>query len=296
MTYFTLPNESLITFAICFSVIAFVLFVLRLYTQMKARQTLSEELAKRDNFALGISYASYLLSLVLVIGYLIDNFSLMVMQQTPWKTPVLLILMLLFIKTGQAIHRKWILNRFNEEKAILKQNVCAAMVDSGMLLGNSIVVIGLVNWSQTNSLYSLLVVFVNFIVLQGMFALDSKIREARFAKFNQGASLQNNFNLENTSIGIRYAGKSLGMALALYAGLASAEYYSGKMVENVFILIVHCGFMWLAVNMMARLIKFIVLYKVNTGAEVDQQDNIGIAAVEFSVYCAMGYILIQIFT
>ncbi|MBS3798233.1 hypothetical protein [Pseudoalteromonas sp. BDTF-M6] len=296
MTYFTLSNESLYTFAICFAAIALVLFLLRIYTQIKARQTLSEELAQRDNFALGISYASYLLSLVLVIGYLLDDFSLAVMKQAPWKVPFLLLLMLLFIKVGQAIHRKWILSRFNEEKAILKQNVCAAMVDSGMLLGNSIVVIGLVNWSQTNSLYSLLVVSVSFLMLQCMFALDSKIREARFAKFNQGASLQNNFNLENTSIGIRYAGKSLGLALAIYAGLASATYHSGKMVENVFTLAVHCGLMWILVMAMSRVVLLIVLYRVNTGVEVDHQDNVGIAAVEFSVHCAMGYLLIQFFT
>ncbi|MEO2280580.1 DUF350 domain-containing protein [Pseudoalteromonas pernae] len=296
MTYFSLSNESLYTFAISFVAIALVLFTLRIYTQVKARQALAVELAHRDNFALGISYASYLLSLVLIIGYLIDDFSLALMKQTPWKVPLLLVLMLLFVKVGQAIHRKWILSRFNEEKAILKQNVCAALVDSGMLLGNSIVVIGLVNWSQTNSLYSLLVVFVNFLMIQGIFALDSKVREAQFAKFNQGASLQTNFNLENTSIGIRYAGKSLGLALALYAGLASAEYYSGKMVENVFTLAVHCGFMWLAVKAMTRIVLMIVLYKVNTGVEVDQQDNVGIAAVVFCVYCAMGYLLIQFFT
>ncbi|WP_151173144.1 DUF350 domain-containing protein [Pseudoalteromonas ruthenica] len=295
MTYFSLSNESLYTFAISFVAIAAVLFALRIYTQVRARQALKEELAQRDNFALGISYASYLLSLVLIIGYLVDDFSLTVMREEPWKVPLLLILMLLFTKVGQAIHRKWILSRFNEEKAILKQNVCAALVDSGMLLGNSIVVIGLVSWSQTNSMYSLLVVFVNFLFLQGLFALDSKVREARFAKVNQGASLQSNFNLENTSIGIRYAGKSVGMALTLYAGLASANYYSGKMVENVFTLAVHCGLMWLLVNAMARAVLLIVLYRVDTGVEVDHQDNVGIAAVVFSVYCAMGYLLIQFF-
>ena len=144
-------------------------------------------------------------------------------------------------------------------------------------------------------MYSFYVVFVNFLFLQGLFALDSKVREARFAKVNQGASLQSNFNPENTSIGIRYAGKSVGMALALYAGLASADYYSGKMVENVFTLAVHCGLMWLLVNAMARAVLLIVLYRVDTGVEVDPPNNVGIAAVVFSVYCAMGYLLIQFF-
>ena len=53
-----------------------------------------------------------------------------------------------------------------------------------------------------------------------------------------------NFNLENTSIGIRYAGKSIGLALAGYSGLASASFISGKMVENLFTLVSHCGAMW----------------------------------------------------
>lgn len=149
---------------------------------------------------------------------------------------------------------------------------------------------------HTQGYSSLLIATVSFFVLQGMFALDSKIREYRFAKANQGASLQSNFNLENTSIGIRYAGKSIGLALAGYAGLASASFISGKMVENLFTLVSHCGAMWVLLYILSYIIKYISLPNIDTSLEVDHQDNIGIACIEFAVFGAIGYLLISMFS
>jgi len=201
-----------------------------------------------------------------------------------------------FIKVGHLIHRKWILHRFNEEAAILKQNVCAALVDSGMLIANFIMTLGLYTWTHTQGFSNLLIALVSFFLLQGMFALDSKIREHRFAKANQGASLQSNFNLENTSIGIRYAGKSIGLALASYAGLSSATFQNGKMVENLFTLVMHCGVMWILLYALTFIVKKISLPNIDAALEVDHQDNIGIACIEFAVFCAIGYLLISMFS
>lgn len=296
MSYFSISHTALLITVCAFLLLLLALFCLRIFTKIKAKQPLAQELAQRDNFALGISYAGYIFTLTLLVGYLINHTNLLLIQDKPWHSALLFTLMLGFIKLGQAIHRKWILSRFNEEKAILKQNVCAAIVDSGMLLANCIVIMGLFNWASTTGLYSILVIALCFLLLQSIFALDSKIREWLFAKGNQGASLQSNFNLENTSIGIRYAGKTVGLALALYAGLHSAAYHHDKMVENLFTLALHCGLMWLLVNLFAQIITRFALYKVNTSVEVDHQDNIGIAAVEFTAYIATGYLLIQLFT
>ncbi len=293
MTYFSLSDTSLLAITLCFAVICLALFALRLLTQFKARQTLAEELARRDNFALGISYASNIFSVILVVGYLFDDISLILMHDKPWKVALLLFLMLFFVATGQTLHRKWILSQFNEEKAILKQNICAAVVDSGMLIANCTLILGLFNWSHSQGFYSILVASISFLMLQCVFYLDSKLREWRFASANQGASLQGYFNLENTSIGIRYAGKTIGLGLALYAGLASAHYHSGKLVENLFTLALHCGLMWLLISLISRSLTWIVLYQVNTETEIDHQDNIGVACIEFTLYGAVGYLLIK---
>jgi len=296
MSYLSLSNTSFVAIAISFAVICITIFCLRVVTQIKAKQALKDELAQHDNFAMGISFASEISVVIATMAFLFDEISVSTAQSNPLKVIVLIILLFIFIKAGHLIHRKWILHRFNEEAAILKQNVCAALVDSGMLIANCIMTLGLYTWTHTQGLSNLLIAFVSFFVLQGMFAFDSKIREYRFAKANQGASLQSNFNLENTSIGIRYAGKSISLALAVYAGLSSAEFQNGKMVENLFTLVMHCGVMWILLYALTFVIKVISLPNIDTALEVDHQDNIGIACIEFAVFCAIGYLLISMFS
>ncbi|WP_024609051.1 hypothetical protein [Pseudoalteromonas sp. TAB23] len=296
MSYLSLSNTSFIAIAISFAVICITIFCLRVVTQIKAKQALKDELAQHDNFAMGISFASEISVVIATMAFLFDEISISTAQSNPLKVLIIIILLFTFIKVGHLIHRKWILHRFNEEAAILKQNVCAALVDSGMLIANCIIALGLYTWTHTQGFSNLLIACVSFFALQGMFALDSKIREHRFAKANQGASLQSNFNLENTSIGIRYAGKSIGLSLAVYAGLSSAAFQNGKMVENIFTLVMHCGVMWILLYSLTYVIKIISLPNIDTALEIDHQDNIGVACIEFAVFCAIGYLLISMFS
>lgn len=292
----SLANINFLAILVSFTIISAAIIVLRRITEWRAKKTLSDELAQRDNFALGINYATQIAVVCISMAFLFDEISLHTAQQEPVHVFLLITLFFVFIFLGQFIHRKWILHRFNEESAILKQNICAALVDSGMLLGNCVVVLGLYRWVHPQGLSNLLIVTLAFLLLQAIFAIDSRVRETRFAKFNQGASLQENFNLDNTSIGIRYAGKSIGLSLALYAGLSTAPYVDAKLVDNLFALAAHCGAMWLILYVGTIILKHLSLPKIDIGLEVDHQDNIGVACLEFAVFCAMGYLLISMFS
>lgn len=296
MTNLSLSNINFLAIFISFVVVCAAILILRHITEWRARKTLSAELAQRDNFALGINYAGQIAVVFICIAFLFDEISLHTAQQEPLHVFMLITLFFLFVFIGQIIHRKWILSRFNEERAILKQNICAALVDSGMLLANCIIVLGLYRWVHPEGLSNLLIVTLAFLVLQGMFAIDSKVREAQFAALNQGASLQENFSLANTSIGIRYAGKTVGVALAFYAGLSTAPYIDAKLVDNLFALIMHCGAMWFILYLGTQIVMQLSLPKIDIGLEVDHQDNIGVACLEFAVFCAMGYLLISMFS
>ena len=92
---------------------------------------------------MGISFASEIMVVIATIAYIFDEISLSTAQSNPLKVLLLIVLLFAFIKIGHLIHRKWILHRFNEEAAILKQNVCAALVDSGMLIANCIITLSM---------------------------------------------------------------------------------------------------------------------------------------------------------
>ncbi|CAH9053562.1 hypothetical protein PSECIP111951_00847 [Pseudoalteromonas holothuriae] len=296
MTYLSLANINFFAILSSFIVICLVVTVLRLQVQYRAKQALQEELAKRDNFALGISYACQIAVIVFSVAYFFNDIKYHTVREQPLQSTLTISLIFVFIYFGQYIHRKWILYQFNEGEEILKQNICAALVDSGMLIANGILVLGLYHWVHPQGISDLLVVCSSFLLLQGMFALDSKFRESRFAKVNQGASLQQNFSLANTSIGIRYAGKTIGLALAIYAGLHSAPYHGAMIVENLFSVVLHCGLMWALLYAGSIALLSFSLPKVDIGLEVDHQDNIGIACIEFAVFVSIGYLLINTFS
>ncbi|TQF73013.1 hypothetical protein [Pseudoalteromonas luteoviolacea] len=296
MSYLSLENSNFFVIGSSMVLICLALTSLRLIVQMHAKKLLQKELAQRDNFALGINYAAKVAVLCGSISYFFGHLTTFDINTIHVQVLLPIGLIWTYIYMGQYIHRKWILYQFNETQAILKQNVCAALVDSGMLVGNCILVLGLYHWFTPTDLNSLFIASVCFVILQFLFAIDSKLRESRFAKSNQGASLQDNFNLANTSIGIRYAGKTIGLALAIYAGLHSAPNYEGQIVDSVLTVLIHSTFMWLLLYLCSRLLIKIVLPKVNIGLEVDHQDNIGIACLEFAVFCTMGYLLINMFS
>ena len=143
MSYLSLSNTSFVAITISFAVICLTIFSLRIITQIKLKQALKDELAQHDNFAMGINFASEISVVIATIAFLFDEISVSTAQSNPLKVAILVLLLFSFIKVGHLIHRKWILHRFNEEAAILKQNVCAALVDSGMLIANFIMTLGL---------------------------------------------------------------------------------------------------------------------------------------------------------
>lgn len=296
MSYLSLLDINIFVILSCFVLASLIVIGHRLVIQHKAKRALESEIAKRDNFAFGINYACQIGIIAITGAYIFPDVYEHLVAGHFMLAILTVMISFSFILLGQYIHRKWILNRFNEEKAIMKQNICAALVDSGMLLGNTILVLGIFHWLHPQGVSDLLVATMSFIALQLVFAIDSKLREMRFAKANQGASLQQNFNLANTSIGIRYAGKTVGLALALFAGLQSAPYHGATIVENINSVLLHCSIMWVLLYITSYSLIHLALPKVNVGLEVDHQDNIGVACIEFAVFTAMGYLLINLFS
>ena len=294
MSYLSLLDINIFAILACFVLASLVVTGHRKIIQYKAKKALESEIAKRDNFAFGINYACQIGIIAITSAYIFPDLYQHLTAGRFTLAILTVVISFSFILLGQYIHRRWILNRFNEEKAIMKQNICAALVDSGMLLGNTILVLGIFHWLHPQGISDLLVATISFIVLQAIFAIDSKLREIRFAKANQGASLQQNFNLANTSIGIRYAGKTIGLSLALFAGLQSAPYHGATIVENINSVLIHCGMMWALLYITSFSLVNWALPKVNVGLEVDHQDNIGVACIEFAVFSTMGYLLINI--
>ncbi|SFB81873.1 hypothetical protein [Pseudoalteromonas denitrificans] len=295
MDYITLSNQAFIALSCSFILALLVILIVRSIIKNKSPHGLRRELAQKDNFAMGISYAATLFTVLVVTGFLFKNLSFTDIQADAIYGFFLMVFAFAYIHLGKSIHAKIILKDFNEEKEIQHKNICAALVESGVMIGNGVLILGLYNWSHAQSLDGLLILAVTFIQLQFFLYLNSRWHEYLFSKANQGSSLQNQFKFENISLGLRYGGQTLGTCLAIYAGLASTNYFPGKMVENLLMVALHCGILIFLQQFLSALAIRLALPKINTESEIDQQDNIGIASIELAVYIAVGLLLVKLF-
>ncbi|ATC93614.1 DUF350 domain-containing protein [Pseudoalteromonas tunicata] len=295
MAYLPLLQQAFIALLSTFIFAFFVILMVRFHTQKKIKQGLADELAKKDNFAAGISYAAHLFTVLLIIGYLFRHLSFTDIKADLLYGFILISVATAFSYIGKQIHNKWVLSRFNEEQEIAKRNVSAALIESGAFLGNALIILGLYKWSHSQSMDGLLIITSCFILLQFFLVVHRKWQEWLFANSNQGTALQTYLSLDNTALGLRFSSQTLALCMAIYAGLSYAPFYAGVFVDNILVVLSYCGILVILQQIISALFTRIALPKINTENEIEQQDNIGVACVELAIYLAVGLILIALF-
>ena len=103
MTFLSLANINYFAILSGFAVICLIVSVLRLHVQYRAKQVLQEELAKRDNFALGISYACQISVIAFSVAYYFNDIRYISVIEQPYESALTLSLILAFICFGQYI-------------------------------------------------------------------------------------------------------------------------------------------------------------------------------------------------
>ena len=109
-----------------------------------------------------------------------------------------------------------------------------------------------------------------------------------YARRHKGASLQEAFAAGNVALAIRFMGHILGVALALTAA-------SGVVAFDRSSLLIAVG-LWAAVTLLFSVLVSllaiaackVILWGINLVEEVDEQGNIGVAAIEAAVYVSIG--------
>lgn len=295
MSYISLSQHALTSLAIAFSLAIILALSIRALVKKRSNNSLSNELAQKDNHAMGVTYAAQLFTSLVVTGFIIKNIQFDTFKQELLWVISILALAFTFIQLGFLIHGRLILNKFNESRAIKEKNVCAAIVESGSLIANGIIVIGLYQWANPTSIIDVIAINIAFICCQLLLTIQSRWHEYVFAKYNQGQTLQKSFVFNNTAIGLRYAGHTIASAMALYAGLKSIEYVHQALVENTLFVLFNCALLLLLQLTLSTILSKVALPRINTETEIDHQDNIGVAAVELAIHIAIGLLIVSLF-
>ena len=272
--------------------IAIILLTLMRYLQgWTAKVDSRVELAERDNFAFGISTAGAIAGLGIVLTGAISGEAATSYAAEAIGMSAYGLFGLILIKLGRYLHDKIALNEFNKGEQILKGNLSVAIVDASAAIATAIIIRSVLIWAEDLTVDTFIAIFSAFAISQLMLVLLTRFREYRYSKRNQDASMQDALVQGHTAVAIRHSGYMLAMALSFNAASHFIIYNPQAYIANLIGWLVFSVIMLVALTVLIKIVKKLVLANINLAQEVEQQHNIGIATVELAISVAVALIL-----
>ena len=246
----------------------------------------NDEIAKRDNFAFGISFAAGLAGLAIVLtGVTSGDFADSLFEEATQMAGYGLLAIAL-IKAGHFFQDKVALQKVSLHDEIVKGNVTAAFVEFGHIVTVAIVVRSALIWVLTEGWHGLPVVIAAFVVANIIMLLVSKYRVHLFKR--TGDCLQQLILDDNLAVGIRYAGFLIGSGLAITAATGLAPYAADNITQSL----TYWAFSAIISVVIFAVLQLITIKVILSGVdiadEVIRQKNIGVAVISAAVSFSIG--------
>ncbi|ASP48534.1 DUF350 domain-containing protein [Cognaticolwellia beringensis] len=283
--------ELLIFLAIDITIAIILLGAMRFISGLSAKVNSTDELAKEDNFAFGISVAGSVAALGIVLtgaitGENAESYLMEIIGMASYG-----ILGLILIKIGRIFHDRFALNKIDKNAEIKSRNIAVGIVDASGAIATAIVIRAVLLWVYGLDISTFTAIVAGFIVSQAMLVLVTRLKERQYAKNNQNHSMQSAFAEGHVALAIRYAGQAISTALAVTAASHFLTYSPDTLLVNLVGWLVFGMIMTLLVALLTSIAKRLVLMGINLVEEVDQQHNIGVASVEMAISISIALIL-----
>ncbi len=250
----------------------------------------TDELAVKDNFAFGLSLGGEVLGLSLVMMGVMSGGSSDTLLGEVLSLLEYGVLGLILIKAGGFFQDKVVLSKLPIHAEIGLGNIAAALMDVSHLIATGLIIRAAMLWVDSGSIDGIIMVVVAFIAAQLVMLLVSLYRRYAFKRRNQGADLEEAIKQKNVALSIRYAGHIIGSALAISSVSHIVVFDALRFTESTLIWLVSSIAMVIVMSALALLARLVILKGVNVVEEVDQQKNVGVAAIEAAIYVAIGLI------
>ncbi|WDE00239.1 DUF350 domain-containing protein [Thalassomonas actiniarum] len=288
----TALNQDLLTYLAIDLLIAIILLgTMRFVSGLSAKVNTTEELAKEDNFAFGISVAGSVAALGIVLtgaitGETATSYLFEAIGMLAYGT-----FGLILIKIGRIFHDKLALNQLDKNALIKEKNLSIGVVDAAGAIATAIIIRAVLLWVDGLDLSTFIAITSGFIVSQAILVIVTRLKERQYAKNNQDDSLQEALSQGQLAIAIRYAGQMISTALAVTAASYFFSYSPETLVVNLLGWLIFGLVMTVLVAILTSLAKRIILWGINLVEEVDQQHNIGVASIEMAISISIALIL-----
>ncbi|MBA6292682.1 DUF350 domain-containing protein [Colwellia sp. MB3u-70] len=283
--------ELLIFLAIDITIAIILLCAMRFISGLSAKVNSTDELAKEDNFAFGVSVAGSVAALGIVLtgaitGENAESYLMEIVGMASYG-----ILGLILIKVGRVFHDRFALNQIDKNAQIKAHNISVGIVDASGAIATAIIIRAVLLWVYGLDINTFIAIIAGFIVSQAMLVLVTRIKERQYAKNNQNSCMQNAFAEGQVALAIRYAGQVISTALAVTAASHFLTYSPETLLANIVGWFIFGMIMTILVAILTSIAKRLVLMGINLVEEVDHQHNIGVASVEMAISISIALIL-----
>ena len=276
-----------------FVIVFAVLLCARVLYGLVAGIDVTEEMAGKNNHAVGISLAGATAGIGIMLSGVVTGTFSSTLGAEALSMVVYAAVGLVLMWLTRLIFDKVSLPSFSVKDEIARGNNAVAIVDAGNMVATAVMVRAVMNWSEGALSSGLMAVAVGYVATQIILTLTTVYRIKLFRMRNrEGAGFQDVVRAGNMAVAMRFVGFQVGVALAVTAASGVAVFQAGgdPIVQ---------GLTWGGVSivmavilaMLALIAERSVLARINVAEEVDRQQNIGVALMEVGVYVAIGLIL-----
>ena len=268
-----------------------LLLVMKWLSRSRAKVSVSDELGVKDNFAFGISVAGGMLSLCLVLSSVVGRHVGQGYEQAAIGMVIFGIIGILLVKVGRFAHDKIVLDAVDTQHKISDRNVSVALVDASSLVSSAIILRSMMVWVDGSDVNAMIAIVTGFLVVLTILLIMTRIYEMRYAMQNQNHSFQSALDTGQLALAVQHAGNLLGTAIVVSSAGALLSYSPEGYVSNVTGWLVTSVLLSLLLWVLVAFSKRAVLNGINYQKEVDEQHNVGVAAVELTLSIGLAMII-----
>ena len=290
-----LTSEILIYLVIDVVLAMLLLLAMKWLTGMTRKNSVAEELGVKDNFAFGISIAGGMLSLCIVLSSVVGRHVGHGYQEAAIGMLKFGVIGIMLVKFGRFAHDKLVLNRVDTVAMISDRSVSIALVDAASLIASAIIIRSIMLWVDGSDMNAIIAIVSGFTVVLTILLIMTRILEARYAKGNQNDSFQGALRKGQLALAIEHSGNLLGTAMIVSVAKSLLEYNPAGYVSNVTGWIIVSVALAVLLHLLVLLSKYVILYGMNFRQEVDQQHNVGVACLGFTLSLGIALIVNGVF-
>ncbi len=253
-----------------------------------------DELAERDNLAFGVALAGGALAVALILAAAAAGDPAITLWEELGVVVAYAVVGLVLLKLGVLVNDWIVFHHFSIREAVGGQNAAAGTAQAANLVAIGVLINGAIGWADGGLVQGLAAVVVVFLLSQLVVLAVTRMRAAIYARRHDGQRWQDAIAGGNTALGVRYAGHLVGASLAASSAGGMVSFVPGWDAVAL------VGYAWwlvwaivlaAALLLLSMLAQRAVLRGIDVVEEVDNQRNVGVAAIEAAIFLGIGLVI-----